>query len=300
LTSAWQESSHGVAWDDSLDTQLLLPGRLTAGTLSITADGPFEARGLVAALVAVEHWQHEESSTDGQGNTTTRTVTSTDELVREPVQLSGPIQLAAGETRRFSFEMPVPPLGPASLDAKVAGLTWTFEAKLDRPGLPDSRIEIPVIVVQPVALLRAGVVHVGEFALYPEAAAGKDDLTAAITLDPLPLCSGAPFRGSVILRSAETRRLQEIRAEIRVKVEATVSRGKDETITAWSAVIAPSAEVQGERTLQFDGTLPATPLPTIELPHGKASAQFHLILATAWARDPHLVRDVTIATTLDL
>jgi hypothetical protein len=300
LTSAWQESSHGVAWDISLDTQLLLPGRLTAGALSITADGPFEARGLVAALVAVEHWQHEESSTDGQGNTTTRTVTSTDELVREPVQISGPIQLAAGETRRFSFEMPVPPLGPASLDAKVAGLTWTFEAKLDRPGWPDSRIEVPVIVVQPVALLRAGVVHVGEFALYPEAAAGKDDLTAAITLDPLPLCSGAPFRGSVILRSAETRRLQEIRAEIRVKVEATVSRGKDETITAWSAVIAPSAEVQGERTLQFDGALPATPLPTIELPHGKASAQFHLILATAWARDPHLVRDVTIATTLDL
>ena len=300
MTSAWQESSHGVAWDVSLDTQLLLPGRLTAGALSITADGPFEARGLFAALVAVEHWQHEESSTDGQGNTTTRTVTSTDELVREPVQLSGPIQLAAGETRRFPFEMPVPPLGPASLDAKVAGLTWTFEAKLERPSWPDSRIEIPVVVVQPVALLRAGVVHVGEFALYPEAAAGKDDLTAAITLDPLPLCSGAPFRGSVILRSAETRRLQEIRAEIRVKVEATVSRGKDETITAWSAVIAPSAEVQGERTLQFDGTLPATPLPTIELPHGKASAQFHLILATAWARDPHLVRDVTIATTLDL
>ena len=304
MTSGWQESSHGVAWDVSLDTHLLLPGRLTAGSLSITADGAFEARGLVAALVAVEQWQHEESSTDSEGHTTTRTVTSTDELVREPVQLAGPLQLAAGETRKYSFEMPVPPLGPASLDAKVAGLTWTFEAKLDRSGWPDSRIEIPVIVVQPVALLRAGVVHVGEFALYPEAAAGKDDLTAAITLDPLPLCSGAPFHGSVILRSVEMRRLQEIRAEIRaeirVNVEATVSSGKEETITAWAAVIAPEAEVQGEQTLQFDGTLPETPLPTIELPHGKAAAQFHLILATAWAPDPHLVRDVTIATTLEL
>jgi len=300
LTTSWQASSHGVAWTVSLDADRLLPGRLTAGSLTVTADDTFEARSLVAALVAIEHWQHEETSTDGQGHTTTRTVTSTDELRRVPVELSGPIRLSPGETRTFPFEMPVPPLGPASLEATVAGLTWTFEAKLDRPGWPDSRIEVPVRVVQPVALLRAGVVHVGEFALYPEADAGRDDLTAAIKLDPLPLCSGAPFQGDVILRSAEARRLQEIRAEIRVRVEATVSSGKDETITAWAAVLVPALEFQGERVLHFEDRLTDTPLPTIELPHGKASAQFHLILATAWARDPHLVRDITIATTLDL
>ena len=300
MTASWGESSHGVAWRLDLDTDRLVPGRLTAGTVSITADDPTDARGLVVALVAVEHWQHEETTTDAQGNTSTRTVTSTDELRREPVALAGPLRLEAGETRTFPFQMPVPPLGPASLQATVAGLTWTFEAKLDRPGRPDSRVEVPVRVVLPVALLRAGVVHVGEFALYPAADAGRDDLTAAITLDPLPLCSGAPFRGSVILRSAAARRLQEIRAEIRVQVNATVASGKHETITAWAAVLVPSAEVQGERTIAFDGVLADTPLPTIELPHGKAAAQFHLILATAWARDPHLVRDVTIATTLEL
>ena len=300
MTASWQERSQGVAWTVALDTDRLLPGRLTDGNLTVTADDAFEARGLVAALVAVEHWQHEETTTDGQGHTTTRTVTSRDELRRVPVQLDGPIQLSAGETRTYPFQMPVPPLGPASLEATVAGLTWTFEAKLDRPGWPDSRIEVPVRVVQPVALLRAGVVHVGEFALYPEADAGRDDLTAAIKLDPLPLCSGAPFQGDVILRSAEARTLQEIRAEIRVKVEATVSSGKDETITAWAAVLVPALEFQGERVLHFEDRLTDTPLPTLELPHGKASAQFHLILATAWARDPHLVRDVTIATTLDL
>jgi len=300
LTTSWQERSHGVAWTVALDTDRLLPGRLTAGNLTVTADDTFEARGLVAALVAVEHWQHEETTTDGQGHTTTRTVTSRDELRRVPVQLSGPIQLSGGETRTYPFQMPVPPLGPASLEATVAGLTWTFEAKLDRPVWPDSRIEVPVRVVQPVALLRAGVVHVGEFALYPEADAGRDDLTAAIKLDPLPLCSGARFQGDVILRSAEARTLQEIRAEIRVKVEATVSSGKDETITAWAAVLVPALEFQGERVLHFEDRLTDTPLPTIELPHSKASAQFHLILATACARDPHLVRDVTIATTLDL
>jgi hypothetical protein len=214
--------------------------------------------------------------------------------------VSGPLHLDGGETRTFPIQMPVPPLGPATLEATVAGLTWSFEAKLDQPGRPDSRIEAPVRVVQPVALLRAGVVHVGEFALYPEADAGHDDLTAAIKLDPLPLCSGAPFRGEVILRSASARKLQEIRAEIRVKVEATVSSGTEETITPWAASLVPALEFQGERVLRFGDTLDDAALPTIELPHGKASASFHLILATAWARDPHLVRDVPIATTLAL
>jgi len=300
MSPTWQQSSHGVTWKLELDSDRLVPGRLVAGTLTVTPQDAMDARGLVAALVAIEHWQHEETTTDGQGHSSTHTVTSRNELRREPVAVSGPLQVAGGETRTFPIQMPVPPLGPASLEATVAGLTWTFEAKLDRPGRPDSRIEVPVRVVQPVALLRAGVVPVGEFALYPEADAGRDDLTAAITLDPLPLCSGAAFHGSVILRTAAARRLQEIRAEIRVRVEATVSSGKDETITPWATILVPALDVQGERVIQFEGSLADTPLPTIELPHGKASAAFHLILATAWARDPHLVRDVTIATTLEL
>jgi hypothetical protein len=300
MSPSWRHSSQGIAWEVALDTDRLIPGRLTAGTITVTADDEIDARGLVAALVAVEHWQHEERTTNAQGQSSSHTVTSTNEVRREPVQVSGPLQLARGETRTFEIEMPVPPLGPASLEATVAGLTWTFEAKLDRPSRPDSSIEAPVRVVQPIALLRAGVVHVGEFALYPEAEAGRDDLTAAITLDPLPLCAGSPFRGSVILRSAALRKLQEIRAEIRVRVEATVSSGKDETITAWAATLVPALEVHGERVIEFDASLIDRALPTIELPHGKASAAFHLILATAWARDPHLVRDVTIATTLEL
>lgn len=300
MGQTWQNSSHGVDWGVGLAGDRLLPGRLTAGTLTITTGADVDARGIVIALVAEEHWQHEETTTDGQGHVSTRTVTTRNELVREPVQVSGPVRLAAGQTRAWPIQLPVPPLGPASLVATVAGLDWTVQAKLDNPGWLDSGIEFPILVLQPVALLRAGVVHVGEFALYPAADAAVDDLTAAIALDPLPLCSGAPFRGHVTLRSASQRRLQEIRAEIRVRVEATVSSGRDETIVAWSEVLAPALEFSGERTLEFAGTLVDTPLPTIELPHGKAAAAFHLILATAWARDPHLVRDVTIATTLEL
>jgi hypothetical protein len=295
----WEDTSHGVAWRIDLDRAGLLPGRLVAGKVSITANGDTDARRLVVTLVGVESWQHEETTTDAGGHTTTHTVTSTAELPLVPVELSGPLNLARGESRSWPFELPVPGLGPASLEATVLRVAWTVEAKLDRPGF-DSRIEAPVRILQPVALLRAGVVHVGEFALYPEADAAVDDLTAAIELDPLPLCGGAPFRGHVTLRTGHPRRLQEIRAEIRVHVEATVSSGKDEWLTAWAAILVPALDFDGERRLDFDGVLVDRSLPTIETEHGRTSASFHLILATAFARDPHLVRDVTIATTLEL
>ena len=55
MSATWRNSSHGVTWQVALETDRLLPGRLTAGTITISADDPVDARGLVAALVAVEH-----------------------------------------------------------------------------------------------------------------------------------------------------------------------------------------------------------------------------------------------------
>jgi hypothetical protein len=133
---------------------------------------------------------HLESSTDGQGHTTTRVVTSKEESIREPVELSGPLGLTAGERFERTFELPVPPDGPASLEADDAGLDWTVEAKLDIEGGFDSRIERPVVVVQPTALLRAGAVNLGEFGLYESADVATDGVTGTIALHPMPLVCG--------------------------------------------------------------------------------------------------------------
>lgn len=62
----------------------------------------------------------------------------------------------------------------------------------------------------------------------------------------------------------------------------------------------PGDSLEGDRTIQIAGTLDGRSLPSIELPHGRASATFHVILATAFAPDPHLVRDIAIATTQEL
>jgi Arrestin (or S-antigen), N-terminal domain len=299
VSPAWTTSSHGIDWRLELERDALLPGRLVPGRIDVTSRGTFDARALVVALRAEEHWKHEVTTTDAEGRTETHVETERRELVREPVEVASAVHLGAGEHRGWTFQLPVPPLGPASLEADVAGLDWTVVAKLDRPGGFDSSIEGAVRVLQPVALLRSGAVPVGEFALYDSADVAADGISGSIAIDPVPLCTGAPFSATVTLRAGGSRRLQDIRAELRVKVKATVPSGLDEMVTAWVGSL-PVTELGGERSLSFSGTLSGQALPTIELPHAQASATFHVILATAWSRDPHLVRDVAVATTLEL
>ncbi len=292
--------SHGVHWHLELDRRQLLPGRLVGGRMSLRADRSMEARAVVVALVAEEHWRHRQTTRDASGNTTTRVVTSRDELLREPVQVNGALRLAAGETWQATFELPVPELGPASLDAEDAGLSWRLEAKLDIDDGFDSSIAGPLVVAQPTALLRAGAVHVGEFALYERDDVAADGITGTIGFEPMPLVCGEPFSGRVALDLPESVNLQEIRAELRVQVEATVGGGESETIIPWADQLAPEGTYGGSVSFDVAGALDARPLPTMELPHGRAGATFHVVLARAWAVDTHLARDVAIATTREL
>jgi hypothetical protein len=297
---AWDQESGGVEWHVELDRAVLLPGRLVGGRIALHATRSIEARAVVAALVGEEHWRHRVTDRNANGTTSTRVVTKREELRRVPEILHGPLHLAAGERWETSFDLPVPPLGPATLDAEDAGLEWRFEAKLDIDDAFDSSTERPVVIAQPTALLRAGSVDVGQFALYESADVAADGVTGAIEFEPMPLVTGESFEGRIRLQVGDRVKLQEIRAELRVDVEATVSEGEKATITAWSSVLAPEAEYHGSIDLPISGQLGPRPLPTVELPHGTAQATFHVILARAWAVDTHLVRDVTIATTREL
>ena len=300
MTSQWTASSGGVDWTLQLASNRLLPGRLVDGHVTVAARRAVEARGLVVTLRGEEHWKYHVTTTDSEGHSHTETRTGHQDQPRVPVLAVAPVRLAAGETRELDVQIPVPGLGPATLEADVAGVSWTVEAKLDIEGGRDSSIEVPVRILQPTALLRAGVVHVGEFALFEAADAQAGGVTGSIRIDPVPLVPGQPFRGQLSLRPSAPMRLQEIRLELRVKVESTVSGGFDQTLVPWSAVVAPAMELASDQVVEIAGTVPDVALPTIELPHGRAAAELHVILARAWARDPHLVRDLAIATTLEL
>ena len=294
-------NSHGVDWEVSLDRVDLLPGTTAKGAVTLVANHGTDARGLIAALIATEQWQFTETTTDAQGRPSSQKVTKTQELQRLPVQLDGQLNLGSGERREIAFEVPVPPLGPATLDATVSRLTWELEIKLDRPGEFDSAIVVPVVVLQPTALLRAGVVRVEEFALYEAADSATDEARASLEIKPMPICVGARVDGHLTIETNGQLDLQEIRLEIRVKVQATVSSGLDEELTLWvGRLVGPGPFGGASQVIEFQGDIPATYLPTIELPHGRTDATFHVILARAWARDPHLVRDVAICSTTEI
>ncbi len=294
-------NSHGVDWELMLDRFDLLPGTTARGTVAMTANGATGARSVIAALIATEQWQFEQSSRDAQGHVTSHTVTRTEELRRLPVQLAEAVQLGSGERREIAFEVPVPPLGPATLEATVSRLTWDLEVKLDRPGELDSAIVVPVVVLQPTALLRAGVVRVEEFALYEAADSATDVARGTVEIKPMPICVGAPIDGHLTIETSGQLDLQEVRLELRVKARATVSNGLDEELTLWAGrLVGPGQFGGASQVIPFRGDVPATYLPTIELPHGRTDATFHVILARAWARDPHLVRDVAICSTTEI
>lgn len=292
--------SRGVAWTLDLERNDLLPGQLAKARVHVEFQRDVEARGLVAALIATEQWQFRRRQGSGK-NARTVTVTEHDELRRVPVMLLGPTNLRAGEVRDFDFEMPVPALGPASLDATVSGLSWDLEVKLDVPNGMDSSIATHIRVLQPTALLRAGVVRVGQFALFGAAEGATEGARGTLELDPVPLCVGKPFTGRLTIETDKPQKLQEIRVEVRVKATSTVPSGLEEEITAWAGQVLGEAELPaGSRTIELTGELPVRDLPTIELPHGRTDATVHLILARAWKRDPHVVRDVAICSTTEL
>ncbi len=298
--AAWDEESRGVEWHLELDRSTLLPGQLVGGRVALKANKAIQARGVHVALVAKEHWQRRAMRSGSKGQVRTEVVTEWQELVRQPVIVQGALSLTPGLSWSEQFEVPVPAMGPPSLQGQEAGLDWILEAKLDIDDAFDSRIEAPVVVAQPVAVLRSGSVPVGELALHEVAEVAGDDLSGSITLTPMPLVSGQPFSGRLELRLAKSVKVQELRAELRADVASTVQSGMAGHAVLWSGVLAPAGSYEGTVSFEIAGTVGSDPMPTTVLPHGKCTGSFHVILARSWARDAHLVRDVSLATTGEL
>jgi len=300
MTTSAHGSGGGFELTLELDSDDLLPGRLVDGLLSIATSDGGDFRGARVTLIGTETWRYDQTTTDSQGNTRTETHTAREDLPRIPVAVLGPTSVGAGQTREVPFQIPVPSLGPATFDGTELRVDWVLRAHLDVGGF-DPDVELPVRVLQPTSLLRAGVVDVAQFALFDDADAAADDLRGSIRLEPAPLCVGAPFRGALTLTHGSARKVQEVRLELRVTAKATVSGGREETITLWSGRLADTGEFGGEaRDYPFEGALDERHLPTVRTPHGRADATFHVVIAVAWARDPHLVRDIAICSTTEI
>jgi hypothetical protein len=282
-----------------LGSRDLLPGRLVDGRLVVGAPRGGSFRGARVTLVGTERWRYDQTTTDAEGRTRTETRTAEEDLPKVPIAVLGATSLAPGERREIPFQVPVPGLGPPTFEGTELAVSWELRANLDVGGI-DPGVELPVRVLQPTSLLRAGVVGVAQFALFDEADVAAGDLAGSIRLEPVPLCVGAPFEGALTIAAGSPRRVQEIRLELRVTARSTVGGGREESVTLWAGRLAGEGQFGGAGRYPFAGTLADLHLPTLRTPHGRADAAVHVVVATAWARDPHLVRDVAVCSTTEL
>ncbi len=296
----------GGAWAATLDPPVLLPSRDARVVVIFTPDRALKTRGVRAALIGTETYRYRRSETTSgaNGSMTTRTVerTATSEVGRLETALAGEGELAAGRPLQWEWTLHVPDLGPATFEGSVLRCDWELRVTVDRPMARDAELRLPVRVAQPSALLRAGVVDAGQYALFEEAPANVDAHPAQIRLQPVPLDIALPFRGGVTLETAEPVPVQEVRLELRVHARVTVAGGmEEEVVVAHGRLEADGGTFGGPMASHaFTADAPRAWLPTVDLPHGTARAAFHVILAKAWARDVHYIRDVALCSTTDL
>jgi hypothetical protein len=286
-------------WSLQLERERVLPGTVVRGRVSFTSRGGLTARGWIAALIATEQWQYDDTETDSQGHTRTVTRTRTQELQRLPVRLAGATTLAASQTVTRDFEVPVPPLGPANFEATVARLTWDLEIKLDMAGGVDPAVVYPIVVLQPTALLAAGVVNVGQWGMWQAVDGKMAGVPYRIALEPVPLCLGQPFSGRLELGGELGGRLREVRFEVKVRAEATVARGREEELVVWRGTL-PASGALAAGIYELGGTLPEQWLPSVDLPHGSGRARFDVVFDRPMAPDDHIGRDVALASTSEM
>ena len=295
MAAAWTGDDGDLEWILELDRADLIPGRLVGGRVRITARDDVRGRAVVVTLRGEERWKYVVH------NGKTSTVVEDDQaLPAVPVRLTGPIELSRGESLELPFQLPVPALGPPTIIADTASVRWSLEAKLDRDGF-DSSLEVPVRVLQPTALLLAGVVHVGMFALFADAAGhDRGDVSGAVSLNPVPLVAGASFTGRIRIDAPRPVRVRGVRCELTVTVEVTDPEGLSDERVAVRAELATPRTLHGPIEFGIEGVLDPDVPPTAEVRHSRVSARFELILDRAFAQDQRLVREVAIAGTAEL
>jgi hypothetical protein len=293
-------------WTVRVEPAVLLPGRQASVTATYTPDHDHDSRRATITLRCVERYRYDrrEPNMTAKGVSGFRTVTHTgvEELVRLEVEVAGPTPFTRGEPRTWQTAFDVPGLGPATFEGEALRCDWTLEAKVDVAMSIDEGVEQAVAVAQPMALLRAGVLDTGMYGLFEEAPVNQDAHPAQVRLEPAPINLHAQFAGSFTVETAKPIAVQEVRLELRVQAEVTVPGGHREEITVWRGGLATGSRTFGGSLTRhaFQAEAPGTWTPSVDLPHGRARGQFHVILALAWEPDVHYVRDVALATTSEL
>ena len=301
MTVSARGSGAGFDLALELDSTDLLPGRLVDGRLRISSRDGGAIRGARVTLTGTETWRYDQTTTDAKGQVHTETHTASQDLPKVPVAVMGATQIGAGAQHDIAFQVPVPALGPATFDATELGVDWSLGANLDVAGF-DPGVVLPVRHPAADGAAAGGRRRRGAVRAVRRGRRGR---RRPARIDP-PRTGPAVRRGAVPRHADDAGRRVTTGAggPARTARHGPVDGGRrsigDDHAVGRSAGRMP-ASTAARRPPRMPSASSSRPGPADDrTAHGRADAAFHLVVAIAWARDPHLVRDVAICSTTEI
>ena len=298
-----------VDWSITLDGGRfdVAPGATLRAAISLRPHKAIDARRVMVALVATEEYQYTEREHRQTASSSTRTWGS-GEVARQEIQLLGPSQIGAGETRSGPIEIVVPANATPSLESAILRVRWKLVAWIDVGGR-DPKSEVAIVVPLTAAQLNSGDVA----SMGPQVQTTADGEPVTFWLQPAPILAGSPFSGAVDVMPPLD--LSSARIELRLNVSTRMSGGLpgatllglagfmsssddgiDESQVLWRGALTDGGPAGVWHRYLYSGQLPLAPVVTAVFPHGVATATLDVVMSRRLRPDAHIIRPVAIVT----
>ena len=302
MTVTTNRSDGGVDFRLDLDTDRLLPGRIATGSVHLDVRrrdrGPGHRREPDRHRDVAARRTRRPTPT-GHAHTETHTVS--EELQRFRSCSPGRVPSPPARRASFKFELPVPPSGSGHVrgDREPADVAGRGQARRARASIPtSSRRRRP-----PADRAAAGRRHRRRRVrpLRRRPTLRRRRCERSIALDPVAALHRRAVRRPAVTIATGRQQAPGGPPRAAVSKSRRPSRPAERGDHAVDRPRRRRGRVRRRRRSdRVRRRAAGTWLPTIRLPHGRADAQFHVILAKAWAPDTHLVRDVAICSTTEL
>jgi hypothetical protein len=278
------------------DRLIAVPNRSHRLHVTFVPAEDFQAVGVRASVKAVETWWTRESTTDANGNASSKRVKHRQTLLELPLPVSGPAAYGAGRAVEWDLAFDLDGVAPSSGgDRDLLACEWQLDVSIDRPLRSDARFSQPVLVTQPRDRLNAGVVDEPQFSRYEEVTASDGNVQVDFRVLPTPLDLAAPASVDVRVANANPAIVgRAVRLEIYVRSKVTARGGEAREQVVWSARHALSTLPSGVTDLHFD--VPAINLawPDMDLPHGWMRGAMRLVVDIPAGPDVRVGRDLCL------
>jgi hypothetical protein len=279
----------GGLWEVADPHQLIaLPNTRHVVGVSFTPDDTFIATSLRAVLRATEIWWDDG---EADGHRMRRTAV----LAELPAHLDGPLSFVAGKSETWDLAFSLGGNAPSSGgDPEFVACEWILEFTIARRLRFDAKFVQPIIVGQPSARLKAGVIEESELSRAEESTASSGPVSVTFVPQPTPLNLASASRIDLAVRNGGVPISGNgMRLEVYVRGRSTNGDAREWVI--WSETRTLSPLPLGVTQLRYNLPAVSEPCADMDLPHGWYRGALRFIVDIPYGPDVVVGRDLCLA-----